>query len=690
MVRAPQLSRATELAQAKLLTSGLTLTDAKHLNICLLTPVQTKKLYARWPIHSLKFDYLGPNGAPLLPAPHFPSAYRLRRLEALPSTFGEVEKDHKYHSPVGVPLAVYFPHLPTVDWAAIVADPSTPLIITEGELKAACATKHGFPCVGLGGVSSYSAKGTLDEDWLPTLNLITWVGRAVYVAYDADYRTNEHVAAAAWCLMQQLSKRGSLPYLVELPLLQPTQKLGLDDFLIEFGADALAARLQTARHFTDASLLHHLNGHYAYVRDLARVYDQRTGQLIEPSVFKDTHFTEVLHERQLTKEGTVKVAPIKVGKAWLGWAPRREVAKLVYKPGQPTLLKLNCDHRPALNVWTGWGTAPTAGDVGPFLQLLRHLLHYDETAIHWFLQWCAYPLQYPGTKLFSAVALYGGQGVGKSLIGETLGGIYGENFAVIGSDDLHSAFNNWAERKQFVLGDEITGSDRRADNDTLKRLITQTMIRINEKYIKAYTIDDCVNYLFTTNHCDAFFLEDDDRRFAVYEVAQTPFDEEFFKDYTLWRSTTGTAALFYYLLHEVDVSDFNPTGAAPQTMAKDRMVADAMSDLGTWVRDLLADPDTCLTLGEVPLKSDLYTSKELLRLYDPDERGRVTANGLARELKRAKITQLHDGRPIRVPGRPLARYFAVRHRELWLLASLEEIQQHLLETSNHTSRAQKF
>ena len=70
------------------------------------------------------------------------------------------------------------------------------------------------------------------------------------------------------------------------------------------------------------------------------------------------------------------------------------------------------------------------------------------------LQTLAYPLQHPGTKMLSAVAVQStGQGLGKTLVGETIGLLYGEhNTTTIGSADLTGNFNDWALDKQFVVG----------------------------------------------------------------------------------------------------------------------------------------------------------------------------------------------------------------------------------------------
>jgi len=278
----------------------------------------------------------------------------------------------------------------------------------------------------------------------------------------------------------------------------------------------------------------------------------------------------------------------------------------------------------------------------------------------------AYPLQYPGVKMFTSVVVHGiRHGTGKSMLGYTLAKLYGKNFTEISQLDLHNNFNEWAESKQFVMGDDVTGSNKRQDADFLKKMITQKELRINAKYTPSYVVPDCINYFFTSQHPDSFFLEDDDRRFFIHEVLVGPKEEEFYVEYDLWLDSGGAAAVFDYLLH-LDLGDFNPAAPAYRTAAKERMINTGRSDLASWVRQLMAVPETVLKVGEITMDKDMFTSKELLELYDPLGKTGTTANGLARELSRAGLRQVQEGRPIRLTDGSQARYYAVRNQDLWL------------------------
>ena len=226
------------------------------------------------------------------------------------------------------------------------------------------------------------------------------------------------------------------------------------------------------------------------------------------------------------------------------------------------------------------------------------------------------------------------------------------------------------------MGDDVTGSNKRAENDFLKKLITQRTLRLNPKYIPSYEVPDVLNYYFTANGPDSFFLEDDDRRFFIHEVTVGPLPYDFYVEYELWLDSGGSAAIFDYLLN-LDLGDFNPKGAAFKTAARDRMITNVQSDLGGWCRQLLATPDHVLKIGSVSIKKDLFTSKELLAFYDDGSGKTVTANGLGRELARIGVRQVYDGKPVKLSDGSQYRYYIIRNPTKWMDAKYSEIVKHL-------------
>lgn len=663
------------LGRVKLAESGLTLEDAAALGITFLTPAQTKALRPQsksfFSLASLRLNYFDHAGKPLMDIPGAPPFYRIRYLEKSTEFDALVKEDRfaKYvQEPYTVPCA-YWPK--NFNWSAIINNVDEPVIFTEGELKSAKACKEGFATIGICGVFNWKSH-KLGIEWLPSLEPLNLVRRNVYVCFDSDYKFNAQVCVALMQFARALQERGALVHLVTLPQLDNVEyRTGLDDFLVNAGVDAneqFAALLRDATPLGLCKPLWTLNERYCYVQDPGLIVDQKTAAKTAPSAFTGhLQSTKTYQERELKDDGTVSYKATSAATAWLKWPLRTEVNRLTYRPGRDKIITDGC--LPAFNIWSGWGVEPKKGSAKPFIELVSHIFTgADEGAMKWFLDWAAYPLQNPGTKLFSSTVIHGIiHGTGKSLIGYTLGKVYGKNFSEISQMDLHNSFNEWAEAKQFVMGDDVTGSNKRADADFLKKLITQQELRVNPKYVASYVVPDCINYFFTSNSPDSFFLEDHDRRFFIHEVLVGPRDPEFYAKYTDWLyNKDGAAIVFDYLLKR-DLNGFNPAAPALMTQAKDRMINTVQSDLGAWARQLRATPDGILKIGKIPLKRDLYTSKELLEMfYDPTGKTGTTANGLGRELQRAGFRQVRGGKLLRTSGGLSARYYVIRNAEKWL------------------------
>jgi hypothetical protein len=687
-------SAETKLGVEKLLTSGLSMQDAVDLGIEMLSGFQTAALHPSFAAKaSLKLNYYDLSGAPLKPRPKWPDFYRIRYLEDVTDEVSfEAATDKKplrYTNEPEAGVAAYFPKI--VDWFELAGDPHKPLIITEGELKAAKACKEGFDSIGLGGVFNFKSVRN-GIPFLPELEEIDWVKRIVYICYDSDYRTNPNVCIALNQLAEELVERGALVYALSLPDMLDDGKTGLDDLLCN-APDAnnmMRGLLSAAEPIGLARPLWQLNDKVVYVRDPGLILVRKSQQKMSPEAFKSHAFATVNYTEQLLRsDGEMSYKKVGAAGPWMSWPLRAEVTQLLYLPGAEKMVP--DQDGLAFNIWKGWGCEPIKGDIGPWKQLLDHLfVGADPEDRKWFERWCAYPIQNPGVKLFSACVFHGTKhGTGKSLVGYMLGRIYGKNFVEINKDNLTAGNYDWAEAKQFVLGDEVTGSAKRDVNDMLKKLITQESFRINIKYVPTFEIKDVINYFFTSNHPDAFFMEDNERRYFIHEIKTGPLDDAFYEMFDEWmKRGPGPSALFHYMLN-LDLGDFNPHAPARKTVARQRMIADTKSDLGEWVHRLLADPDSMLKLGHVHADRDLFTNRELLVMYDPEQRTGTTANGLGRELRRSGVTLAYDGGVL--PGKDGSdRYYIIRNLDKWVGANRQQLVKHLDATKKVRSTSKKF
>ena len=156
-VAPPQPLSTAELKKrlaAELRQSDLSLKDADRLGYQVFPKFGVSKRIASLPsgcrIQTALYRHL-----PGKPSPEF---FRFRYLEDPPRPSVAVRRKlpDRYVQPSLFPPRACFPR--TFDWKSwqkeAKADP-VELFITEGELKAACACKHGFPTVALGGVWNF-------------------------------------------------------------------------------------------------------------------------------------------------------------------------------------------------------------------------------------------------------------------------------------------------------------------------------------------------------------------------------------------------------------------------------------------------------------------------------------------------------------------------------------------------------
>lgn len=206
--------------------------------------------------------------------------YRLRLFNPLP-------KGAKYLQPKESGTFIYFPKDFAKNIQRMKSDPKGPniILITEGEKKAAKACKEGFACCAVGGIYNWRSRTlSLTEDakvvklpdnsWtvkLPkqtTLNvtvdrkgflaqglselimLIKELDACVVIVFDSDYPAKKEVAEACAKLAFELRLKGiELTKIRRLSLLPAGRgqeaKLGLDDYLVQFGANNLQQRINS-------------------------------------------------------------------------------------------------------------------------------------------------------------------------------------------------------------------------------------------------------------------------------------------------------------------------------------------------------------------------------------------------------------------------------------------------------------
>ncbi len=399
-----------------------------------------------------------------------------------------------------------------------------------------------------------------------------------------------------------------------------------------------------------------LNRSHAWIEANASIYRIDYADFIEPAKFK-TQFNN--HQVTVTSSGAAKKVPM--GTAWIQSPTRRQHRRLVLRPKEPLVTADDC-----LNEWQGFAITPGVGNIKPFLWLQRRLIP-NRAARRYVLKWLAHLIQHPDKKMHVALAVWSLEnGVGKNLLFECITSIIGTAHAtIIGQAQLASPFNGWANRKVFALGDEVSGTDRRPDTDKLKGLVTGSTFYINEKYQPAREVANLLNFIFLSNHNDALFLDDQDRRYFVWEIIAARLPNSKATEFVQWRDNGGLAALLHFLMQH-DLSGFNPKAPAPMTDAKRQMVQDNRSDLEDWVAELMGS-NVSQSIGR-----ELANSRELARRYafatrrqEPSTKAMVNACKKLGAYVRPNQVRMANGDKLRVLALARSPYWQAQPEADW-------------------------
>ena len=138
-----------------------------------------------------------------------------------------------------------------------------------------------------------------------------------------------------------------------------------------------------------------------------------------------------------------------------------------------------------------------------------------------FTQWLAHQVQYPGRQVLWSPVIQSIQGVGKSFFGELLRACLGDrNVGTVSPSQVTSDFNGWATNVVVNVLEElrVKGHNRHDAVNSLKPLITDRLIQINDKGVKPFMTYNTTNYICFTNYKDSLPLDGDDRRWWVIFV----------------------------------------------------------------------------------------------------------------------------------------------------------------------------
>jgi hypothetical protein len=391
-----------------------------------------------------------------------------------------------------------------------------------------------------------------------------------------------------------------------------------------------------------------MNKRYAFIEADNSVYDIQHKRL---------RHSKDIHDRwanKLVDTGTPeKPKMVSASKAWLAHSKRRQHKRLVLAPDQPEVTADN-----ELNIWQGFAVPAIQGDVTPWLELIGRVIP-DAVDRERVTKRMAYKIKKPAAKFNTSLVLWSHmQGTGKNLLTESFGRIFnGAHWCVIGQDELMNPFNGWQSGMVCVIADEVSAVGDRRKSDRLKVMQTATTNTINIKFAPQITEPNRIAYIFLSNHPDAMYMGEEDRRNEVIEVSSIRLPEELAERFVRWRDSGGLSALRYYL-ENYDTSGFDPLAPAPMTRAKAEMIEDNRSDLERWLHGILTAESISSLLGR-----EICTAEELTEKYKTASRNSTSSRTVSNALLRANVRRLTKRARCKNGQRP--RVYALRNYEEW-------------------------
>ena len=212
-----------------------------------------------------------------------------------------------------------------------------------------------------------------------------------------------------------------------------------------------------------------------------------------------------------------------------------------------------------LNLWVGPTIQPIPGDATPIKDfILEVICNGNRDSYGYLMGFLAHALQRPQEKPGVMITLLGGQGIGKGRFGKICRKIWGASYLQVSKmETILGNFNAPLERAYVVFLDEALFVGDRRQTNTLKSLVTEETIVINEKHQPQHQIGSYHRYILSTNAPQLKHTERDDRRDFALRVSELHKDDLDYWNRLNQAIEGGAVEAFAFELLVMDLSNFN-------------------------------------------------------------------------------------------------------------------------------------
>lgn len=280
------------------------------------------------------------------------------------------------------------------------------------------------------------------------------------------------------------------------------------------------------------------------------------------------------------------------------------------------------------------------------------------------IKYLAHNVQFPGKKIAWCPIVKGIPGDGKTTLAMIMAAALGRrNVNIVSTDEVTSAFNEWAHGSCLAVMEEIrvAGRNRHDVMNKLKPLITNDVISIIGKGKKGFNVFNTQNYLAFTNHEDALAIDENDRRwlpmFTHYtsksQLIKAGRDKAYFaRIYDVIGSQIGAIRGW---LENVPLDDFNPHEAPATNHAKQIMIDNSRSDAANAVINAIE-----LEGEGVCENGDLISTQHLRDSVSIMSGINLAPRSFSKALSELGYVKLHDTASVAINGRRTRLYAKAR------------------------------
>lgn len=229
--------------------------------------------------------------------------------------------------------------------------------------------------------------------------------------------------------------------------------------------------------------------------------------------------------------------------------------------------------------------------IQPFLNHVREVIaNNDEAVYEYIINWFSFIVQNPDGKTETAIVITGKQGTGKNVFTNALCQLMGRyaNKNVSNIDNIVGKFNASLENMKLIICNELSSaeSNKFLNSDSLKSVVSDNQIDINQKNQPVRTVQNVVNLILVSNNFAPVNVEEGDRRYVMTECSDRyKGDFDYFDKLVKSFDTAFYEHLLTFFMNK-DISEFNPR-KMPMTKIKKEVIESKKSCYKLFVEEYI-------------------------------------------------------------------------------------------------------